>query len=150
MEVGDTLNESLITDDELEWCWRNVPESFSLKRFQTDLSRMHTADVDGYLSTTPASLLPLLHIPGVLSRLDEFALCVKENETAHSDPKAMLRSFADRLGRVTSYRALALTETQYRGILDAKCKIFKLMTTHELLFTFLVRYFPKRTAKRNR
>ncbi len=68
------------------------------------------------------SLWSLLYWPGIGTRWKEFVdhVCKESEEHSHSR-KDVLRNFATACGRVTTYRALALTEQEYDNILAADC-----------------------------
>lgn len=111
---------------ELQHCLRNCPE-----RFSPELLRLDLGATDGAaelaaeaVSTVPVGPLQrLLHVPGIASRLRAFLPWFRANEP-HEDEMEVLQRFATHLGRVVSYRALALTDDQLDAILSRDKAIF--------------------------
>ncbi len=104
-----------VAPDELSWCWRSVPSEFSEDRLKRDLGVFFEKQFH-FSSLVPPKLKRLLHVPGIVSRLEHFTSWLHEQELDLMDENQVLEKFAIFLGRVTTFRALSLTEEEYNGI----------------------------------
>uniref|UniRef100_A0A7S1KWJ5 Uncharacterized protein n=1 Tax=Neobodo designis TaxID=312471 RepID=A0A7S1KWJ5_NEODS len=137
--TGTASEKSPITGDELEWCFRRC--TFSAE--EADLSRHYGSDDAEAMLAALTGVLelyrPLLSWPGVGTRWREFAAFLQSSAFApasvanggceataaqqEAERRRCFVAFANHLGRVATYRALALDAEGARAI-DAADEIF--------------------------
>jgi hypothetical protein len=122
-----------VTDQEVEQMLKNRPLIYDKNQLITDYGLSNFQEIQKVFQDFQ-TFLPCLNYPGVGTRWQEFHQYLLENKNP-KNPKEAFSGFANHLGRVTSYRALSLTDQQFKKILEVN-EIFpsgRLKTTEEKL-----------------
>ena len=120
-------NESDVTEEELNWMISRRPLAVTREKLVLDYGNTEAINMlAGFRDAGCAYLLGVLNWPGVGSRWRQFLDWQRQQPTAaaaaHCDPlatRAAFAGFARSLGRVQSYRALALTPDALGAIMHA-------------------------------
>lgn len=104
---------ALIQDKEVQWLLRQRPLVHDPEQLQVDYGDEAQCMLAVFSEKKREPLLPLLAWPGIATRWQSFLGWLETTNEATTDPVPVLTTFARYLGRLTSYRALALTEKEY-------------------------------------
>jgi len=106
-----------VTRSEIEWMISQRPLVHDLVQLKIDYGE-NTAEriVREFETANLGQFLPCLNWPGVGTRWEEFLQFVQTEQKEDWSAQSAFEHFANSLGRVVSYRCLALTEQQYELI----------------------------------
>jgi len=122
-----------VRDEEFDWMLKHRPlEVFSQEVLAIDYGRAAASEMLSALTEAGfARLAPALHWPGVGTRWRSFVKWCTEQSDATPDspakadllatPEQAFRGFGQSLGRVITYRALALNDADLGQILEENC-----------------------------
>jgi hypothetical protein len=113
----NNISMETVTDQEIEQMLKNRPLIFDKNQLITDYGTKIFEEIQNSFEDFK-TFLPCLNYPGVGTRWKEFLEYLLQNKTLKT-PKEAFSGFANHLGRVTSYRALSLTEQQFQNILES-------------------------------
>lgn len=121
LDQAEAAFNDTVHDEEIDWMLSKRPLQATLQLLQTDYGEEATEMVKALQHHDMAHLIGLLRWPGVATRFKKLiawyiTLAV---DTRPSEPRAVFAAFARHLGRVTSYRALALHPKQAQALFDA-------------------------------
>lgn len=109
----------LVEEEEISWLLARHPLVFDLAQFRLDYGEsLSQLIVKSFIEAREERLLPLLNVPGVATRWRHF-LSWSPTQLVHEDLHQILRNYANALGKVTSYRCLALKPADYERIVQS-------------------------------
>eukprot|EP01125_Pyxidicula_operculata_P010162 TRINITY_DN3352_c0_g1_i2.p1 TRINITY_DN3352_c0_g1~~TRINITY_DN3352_c0_g1_i2.p1 ORF type:complete len:293 (+),score=33.51 TRINITY_DN3352_c0_g1_i2:1395-2273(+) len=123
--IEDRMEGSVVTEDEINWMTsKRSIEKFDGDQFVRDYGESEYLLTCNLFSEIDKSgiFTGCLNWPGVGTRWKDFGEYLKNALQSGDPPKTSLEAFkgyANKLGRVTSYRALSLTPEQYETIKNA-------------------------------
>jgi len=121
-KIGSPMGNE-ISEEEFLWMEARRPLRGTLESLTLDYGAEEARTMDlAFKKAGLEHLLATLNWPGVGSRWQEFlAWCQTSDDVEHETPAAAFRGFGRSLGRVTTYRALAIDATALQRIFDADC-----------------------------
>ena len=108
-----------IRAEEIEWLLSQCSMVHTPDQLRTDYGQEADRVVEAFESRGRADLLPLLSCPGIGTRWTLFLEWLADlggGRGPGSDLRAIFEAFAQSLGRLTTYRALALAEAGYEAL----------------------------------
>ncbi len=103
----------MVREDEIGWILRQCPLVHDPTQLRIDYPEEADSISAGFRERGLERFLPLLAWPGVATRWRLFLDWLDASRHAPGELPDVLTGFARRLGRLTSYRALALTSTEF-------------------------------------
>jgi len=123
MEKQPTASKTdLLTDSEVEWMVSQRPLIHSEKQLAVDYGEQEAKTmIKQFEEAKLKKFLPCLAWPGLATRWKQFLawlIQIDEQKRSSFSEKEALKQFGIHLGRVVSYRALAITDEQYGSIVS--------------------------------
>jgi hypothetical protein len=129
----------MISEREIQWMLQQCSLAHDPGQLRLDYGDEVPCMLRAFREKKREPLLPLLAWPGIATRWQTFIAWLDRTTETTSDLASVFTAFAHHLGRVTSYRALALTETEYAAIqrLDSILPSGRLKTDAKTLANFV-------------
>jgi hypothetical protein len=106
-------NRAMVYEKEVQWMLQQRLLVHDPQQLQVDYGDETAHMVAAFREKKREPFLPLLALPGIATRWQTFLGWVDATDTATMDLVHVFAAFARHMGRLTSYRALALTEEEY-------------------------------------
>jgi hypothetical protein len=113
---GGKVESAMIHTKEVQWMLRQRPLVHDPEQLRVDYGEEASHMLAAFREKKRGPLLPLLAWPGIATRWRSFHGWLDTTNDATTDLASVFAAFAQYLGRLTSFRALALTEKEYSAI----------------------------------
>jgi len=111
------IEKNEVAREEIEWMIQQRPLIYSKDQLFIDYNKDATIILQEFNDASCNEFLGCLNWPGVGSRWRNFLNWLVLNKDGIKDTRDAFEKYANYLGRVLSYRALALTDEQYNKII---------------------------------